>query len=73
MSCDKARYPTEDMALRMAKIRAFQNAVTLRVYPCEVCQGFHLTSQVGPGRTHMPIIRPNDLIADYPYLRKDQP
>jgi hypothetical protein len=45
-SCqDKRRYSTEDLALSVAKKCFEARGDSLRVYPCTICGGFHLTSK----------------------------
>jgi hypothetical protein len=39
----KRRYPSAAMAERVAAKCAESRGVKLRVYPCAVCQGYHLT------------------------------
>ncbi|MEO9492463.1 MAG: hypothetical protein ABJG26_12655 [Marinomonas sp.] len=41
----KARYSTRDAAEEVAKGAFEREAVKLRVYACELCRNFHLTSR----------------------------
>lgn len=42
--CQKVIYPSEHIAHRVALGRRKKGAGRLRVYKCEDCQGFHLSS-----------------------------
>jgi hypothetical protein len=42
----KHRYPTEKDARRVRHKRREASGVELRVYPCYVCGGYHLTSSL---------------------------
>jgi len=47
----KNRYETRDFALKVAKDIKGERGTELRVYYCEECSGFHLTSQVNINET----------------------
>lgn len=47
-ACGKHAYTTQTSAYRWALIRSRHAGRPLRVYPCPVGNGFHLTKQVRP-------------------------
>lgn len=42
---NKRRYPSEAFAQRVADHATRQRGLALRVYPCPLCQGFHITKR----------------------------
>lgn len=43
-SCQKVIYPSYSAAHRVVRKRQYHGAAQLRIYKCEKCGGFHLTS-----------------------------
>lgn len=44
--CQKVIYPTESYARKVALSRQKKGAGKLRIYKCEECHGFHLSSYI---------------------------
>lgn len=44
----KKRYPTEEIARKIANQREWEGAPPLRVYGCLECGGYHLTRKIEP-------------------------
>lgn len=42
---DKASYASEERALRYAQKSADRSGLTMFVYPCDICSGWHMSSQ----------------------------
>lgn len=45
-ACQKVIYPTQAYAQKVALSRQKKGAGKLRIYKCEVCHGFHLSSYI---------------------------
>lgn len=45
-ACQKLIYPSESVARKVALSRERKGAQKLRVYKCEECHGFHLSSYI---------------------------
>ena len=44
MKCpDKIKYPSDEHAYRMMKIKHRRGLINIRYYKCEVCGNYHLT------------------------------
>lgn len=41
----KRRYPSEKFAEKVARRATRQRGLALRVYPCPLCQGWHITKR----------------------------
>lgn len=45
-SCQKTVYPSHAYAEKVVRSRRKKDGVRLRIYRCDVCHGFHLTSYI---------------------------